>query len=863
MTSGAPGGTPGSQAPPEQGILRRLRSDDSGNVATAFLRVVTLLAAFVAVALVAGVLAAGLVLPAAAGVGYLTRSGTDYYDDLPTELEIPPLSQTSRMYAADGSLIAVFFSENRSDTALARMGEWTPKAIVAVEDERFFTHGGVDTRGTLRALGNNVLGGSQQGASTLTQQYVKQVQLESAVYTGDPEQLKAVKEAINANGPVGYGRKLREARLALSIEEDLTKDEILERYLNIANFGNATYGVQAAAQRYFSVNAEELTLPQAAALAGIVQLPTKWDPLDNPEGTVSRRNVVLSRMLGTGAITQQQYDEAVASELALVPKETQRGCITSGQLAYFCDYVQALVLTDPAYGETPEARENFLNRGGLRIETTIRPDLQARAWEAVRSQVPETDRAGVAMSVVQPGTGQILAMAQNRVYGVDPTVPGQGAQNWNVDTRYNGGNGFQPGSNMKPIVLATWLESGRPLNARIPAPQKRDFRFGDFTACGESLRPRNQIYPVSNSGGTAPSLSIAEATFRSSNTGYIGISQQLDLCAISDMATRLGWHPAVDPAGRITPLPSMALGSEEVAPLQVASAYATFAADGVHCNPIAITRILDRAGADLPVPAADCNQALDPQVARGVNEALQQTLIQGTAKNSTFTGGIAAGKTGTTSEYKGVWFTGYTPTMATSVWVGDPGTDGTIQGLDSFPINGRNYDEVFGSTLAMPTWDAFMNRVPEVYDLAATGFPEPDADIRQGPQFAVPDVVGDVPAQAESELQGLGLRTVVSPEGRFSTSVGPGNVAAQSPASGALEREGGTVTLFLSQGPEPAPAPTPAPVPPPFLPPFVFDPFPDQAAPPADGGEATGGGAIDSAEGGTGDGRGNRGRGNG
>ncbi|MFC3689610.1 transglycosylase domain-containing protein [Aquipuribacter hungaricus] len=808
-------------------MLRRLREDDSGNVATGFLRVTTLLAAFVAVALVAGVLAAGLVLPAAAGAGYLTRSGADYYDELPTELEIPPVSQTSGMYAADGSLIATFFSENRTSTSLNRMGEWTPKAIVAIEDERFYSHGGVDARGTLRALGNNVLGGSQQGASTLTQQYVKQVQLESAVYTGDPEKLREVQAEIAAGGPVGYGRKLREARLAISLEEQFTKDEILERYLNIANFGNATYGIQAAAQRYFSVNAEQLTLPQAAALAGIVQAPTRWDPLDNPEATVGRRNTVLGSMLRTGAINQQQYDESVAAELGLVPNETQRGCLTAGQLAYFCDYVQRVILSDPAYGETAEQRENLLLRGGLRIETTIRPDLQARAWEAVRSEVPETDRAGAAMSVVQPGTGNILAMAQNRQYGEEPGNPALTFTNFNVDKRYSGGSGFQPGSNMKPIVLATWLEQGNSLSARIPAPAQRTFRFRDFTQCGSPVRRDNGTFEVNNSGGTAPSLSVAEASFRSSNTAYVEMTSQLDLCQIRDMATRLGLRPSTDPDGEIEMVPVMALGVSAVSPLSVAGVYATFAADGVHCTPVGIARIVDRTGADLPVPSADCNQAIDQQVARGVNEALQQTLIRGTADDTDFDGGTAAGKTGTTSAFKEIWFSGYTPGIASSVWVGDPGVDGVTKSLTTFPINGRRYRQVFGSTFALPTWDAFMNRADEVWDLQADGFPEPDEDVRRGPQFALPNVRGDQPDRATAELEELGLTVVVSPEGRFSDEIPAGAVAAQSPSSGALQRDGNSVTLYLSQGPEPeappepvvpAPVETPAPAPPPAAP---------------------------------------------
>lgn len=812
---GTTGGRQSNGAGRAGGRLRRslslLRHDDSGNVATGFLRVLTLLAAFVAVALVAGVLAAGLVLPAAGAAGYLTRSGTDYYESLPEELETPPLSQTSSMIAADGGLIATFFSENRSPTSLNRMGEWAPKAIIAIEDERFYSHGGLDTRGTARALGNNLLGNAQQGASTLTQQYVKQVQLETAVYSGDPEELARVQAEIDANGPEGYGRKLREAKLAISLEEELSKDEILQRYLNIANFGNATYGIQAAAQRYFGVNAEELTIPQAALLAGVVQSPSNWDPLDNPEAALSRRDTVLFSMLDTGAITQAQYDDAVASDLGLNPRETKRGCITSGRLAYFCDYVEQLILNDPAYGETRAARENLLLRGGLRIETTIDPAVQELAWDAVRTKVNEDDRAGVAMSVVQPGSGKILAMAQNRVWGFDPP---QTTVNYNVDKRYNGGNGFQPGSNMKPIVLATWLEAGKALNERVPAPQQRTFRFGDFTACGERLRPFSTTYSPRNSGGTATSVSIAEATFRSVNTAYIEISSQLDLCDIRDMATRLGIHPATDPTAQIEPLPSMALGSAEVAPLVMANAYATFAADGVHCDPVAITRIVDGTGEELPVPASNCTQELDPQVARGVNEALQETLVQGTADSSTFDG-VAAGKTGTTNDFIAVWFTGYTRNLAASVFVGDPGTDGTIQGLDDFPSDGEYYDEVYGSTLAVPTWDAFMEDVDEVYDLEDDGFEAPEQDILQGPRFAVPNVLGDDADDAEEELTDLGLQVTIRPEGQFSDSVDEGDVIRQNPSSGALQRSGATVTLTLSEGeePEPAPEPTPTPTP--------------------------------------------------
>ncbi len=828
-----------------------MRSGDDGNAATTLVRVTTLLAAFVAVSLVAGVLAAGLVLPAAAGAGFLTRNGTEYYEDLPTDLELPPLSQTSTMVAADGGLIARFYSENRAITSLPQMGEWAPKAIMAVEDDRFYEHGGIDARGTARALANNLLGGAEQGASTLTQQYVKQVQLESAVYSGDPDELARVQSEIAASGPVGYGRKLREAKLAIALEEELSKDEILERYLNIANFGNATYGIQAAAQRYFSVNASELNVAQAALLAGIVQSPSRWDPLDNPESATSRRNVVLSRMLATDVISQEQYDQAVTSDLNLRPRETRRGCITAGAFAYFCNYVERLILSDPAYGETVEERQNLLDRGGLRIHTTIEPEVQQLAWDAVRTQVPETDRAGVAMSVVQPGTGKIIAMAQNRVYGTDASDPAQSSTNFNVDQRYGGGVGFQPGSNMKPVVLATWLEQGRSLTDRIPAPETRTFRFGDFTECGEAIKPVDDTYSPSNSGGTAPSLSIAEATFRSSNTAYIGITSQLDLCDIQDMATRLGMNPATDPDGEVRRVISMALGTTEVSPLTVAEVYATFAADGVHCEPIAITVIRDRDGEQLPAPPQTCNQVIEPDIARGVNEALQQTLSspQGTARNSGFDG-VAAGKTGTTNDSIAVWFTGYTREMAASVWVGDPGVDGTPRSLEDFEVNGRFIPSVFGSSLALPTWDAFAVPAAEEFGWGEEEFTPPDDDVVFGPRFAVPRVTGQSEDDAADELRALGLRVSVASERRYSGSVPRGDVLTQSPSSGALVRSGQTVTLTLSAGEEPPPPPEPEPAP---------DPEPE----PSEGGDAGGDGGGGNGGGGNGGGNGNGGGGNG
>ena len=786
------------------------RGDDTGSVAVGALRVVTLLAAFVVTCMVAGVLAAGLVLPAAGTVGFLTRSGSDYYDQLDGDLEIPRVSETSRVLATDGSLIAVFYSENRTLASIANINPSMTDAIVAIEDSRFYEHGGVDTRGTTRAVVNNVMGGAQQGASTITQQYVKNVLLEQAVYSDDQEaQLAAVEDS----GPAGYGRKLREARYAIALEEELTKDEILERYLNIANFGDGTYGVQAAARHYFNVNAADLSLAQSATLAGIVNLPGRYNPRTNPDDSRMRRDIVLGRMLEQEMITQAEHDEAVATPLTLDVQQPQLSCDAAGQLGYFCDYVLKKFVADPAYGETVEERTELLFRGGLTINTTIDPALQALAWDAVRSQVPDTSRAAAAMSVVEPGTGRILAMAQNRTFSREEG-PQNTNVNYNTDQPFGGSTGFQPGSNFKPITLATWLDSGKALNARIEAPGRDSAPFTDFPSCVPL--DRNDIYRYSNAGGEGSSnggrMTVIEATFRSVNTAYVNMEKQLDLCDIRAMATNLGVHPASDPEGQIGVSPSMTLGVAEVAPLSMAAAYATFAADGVHCSPIAVDSITDRDGNELPVPDADCRQALTQDVARGISYTLQNVFGPGGTARGIDIGRPAAGKTGTTNDSLATWFSGYTPDLAASVVVADPGTDGTQISMNDIEVNGVTR-QVYGATYAAPTWAAFMQPAHDALALAPRGFPEPAEDIQYGPRFPVPSVVGLSASQARDTLGAVGLRVSIASDRRSSSSVRSGAVVAQSPGPNAVRRAGDTVTLTLSSG-RPAPPPPPEPEPP-------------------------------------------------
>jgi membrane peptidoglycan carboxypeptidase len=769
-------------------------------------RAAGLLGAFLVVCVAAGVLFSGLFLPGAAAAGFLTRSGVDFYDDLPTDIEEPTLSEYTTILAADGSPIATIYSRNRQVVPLSSVSQNMKDALIAIEDRRFYEHGGVDTQGTLRAFINNeFVGGGTQGASTLTQQYVKNILLETAVREGDVE---AQREAVEAT----YERKLREARYAIALEERFTKDQILEKYLNIANFGGggddvgggSAFGIYAASRYYFQVNPADLSVAQSALLAGIVQRPNELDPVDNPEGALARRDTVLQAMLELEMITQQEFDAALAEPIGVTPQGRPNGCEAAGIMAFFCDYVIEEI-TSPdvegqthrfaALGETREDRVNALYSGGLTVTTTIDPALQQIAWEAVRSQVPETDRAGVALPVVQPGTGQIKAMAQNRIYGKQ-----EGQQYTEVNYSTGGSLGFQPGSTFKPFVLARWLETGKPLSARIDGSEPFQYDTVDFPTCVETVSDVREANNAGDSGDTGSGITVTEATFRSVNTAYMRMAQQLNLCEIRDVAARMGVVDiAPDRGGQFEPYPSMVLGSGSVSPVAMANAYATFAAEGLYCPPTAVTSVVDRDGEQVELPAPQCTQAIDPEVARGVNYALQQTPIQGTARRLGPLGFPYAGKTGTTQNSWDTWFAGYTPNLAAVVWIGDT-APGTRASLTSFPINGQQLGSIYGSTYAAPTWGAFMPRAVEALGLPPTGFTDPGTDIIFGPQVRVPSVVDTSVGTAEARLAAAGLGMTVSDERRFNTGVPEGLIASQNPGGGGTATTGSAITVFLSGG---------------------------------------------------------------
>jgi membrane peptidoglycan carboxypeptidase len=684
------------------------------------------LIAMVLVSAIVGTLMTAFVLPVVASAGWAVNTGVNYFDALPDELTRPPLPQRSVMLAADGSPIAYFYDENRVDVPLSKIAPVLQNAVIAIEDSRFYQHGGIDPKGVVRAAINDSTGGTVQGASTLTQQYVKNVLLEQAWASGDAQ---AAKDAV-ARTPT---RKLREMRLAIGLENRVGKAQILEGYLNIAFLGGHTYGMEAAAERYFGVSASQVTLPQAALLAGMIQEPSSYDPNRHPKAARHRRDAVLSRMLAQKMITKAQYTAAVATAPVAKGHPPAQGCTAAHTDGYFCDYVLRSLLTDPAFaplGTSRAARESTVNRGGLVIRTTLDAKVQFAADTAVRQGVPINDPSGLgaAAVTVEPGTGKVLGMAQNRIYAVD-AGPGRTSVNYNTDSALGGSTGFQTGSSFKPFTLATWLASGRSLTDEVDAT-KRPFPFSDFTSCGRPLRSTKAYTPGNSEGLESGKMPVLDATFNSVNVAYVDMESQLDLCDITTVAGRLGVHLAVPAAecGQATAttqlpacVPSLTLGVKEIAPLTMAAAYAGFASGGIFCKPLAVVSI-DRAGpapgsvASVAVPGSQCSRALDPDVAHGVTTALTQVLVRGTASAvGPLDPWPAAGKTGTTDGPYDTWFVGYTAQRSTAVWVADPGhaDGGTLarRRLGDITVAGRYYGTIYGASIAAPIWKKIMEPI--------------------------------------------------------------------------------------------------------------------------------------------------------
>ncbi|PZG14520.1 penicillin-binding protein [Nonomuraea aridisoli] len=635
--------------------------------------------------------------------------------DLPPAPREEPLAQVTRLLDKDGRPFAQFYETNRRIVPLRKVAPVMRRAIVAIEDARFYEHGGLDVRGTLRALLTNTQAGSiRQGGSSLTQQLVKNILVENA---------RTAAERDRARAP-NLARKITELRLAMALEKKYRKAEILERYLNIAYFGAGAHGVEAAARRFFSTSASKLTLEQAATLAGAVRMPYSTDPSLGREHRArlrERRDLVLDRMAGLNWISKQEAARAKAAPLGIELRPEPGGCEQS-EYPFYCLYVQRELLSNPAFGNTEAERRNRLARGGLTITTSLDPIAQRAAEQAIKRHVSPEDTEVAAEAMVEPRTGRIRAMAASKGFGRNPGNRKNGPRttfNLVADVAHGGGQGFQAGSTFKVYTLATALKQGWRFGDGFMTPGSLVPSQGYRDCDGKPVNdPNSRILNASGEGEGGPH-SLETGTWKSVNIFYMMLERKVGLCNVVRTAKALGITRA--DGKPLREVPTFTLGINEMDPVTVAASFATFAARGMYCRPLAIVEIVGRDGRRTHVPPV-CERVIERPVADAVNHVLEGVFDQGTMKGQS-PGMPAAGKTGTNNGYTSAWFAGYTPALAAAVSVGD------IRGSYRFPLQGvrigdRFYGSVQGASLPGPIWVESMRSA--LRNTETRGFPGPD-----------------------------------------------------------------------------------------------------------------------------------------
>lgn len=730
-------------------------------------------------ALLVGTIGIGVIIglaaaPAALAGGASAVRAVDLWQTMTVNVPFDAaLPHRSVMLDRTGAVFATLYSEDRIPVSREAMSPLFVDALLATEDARFYEHGGVDFAGTARALLNNVTGGSRQGASTITQQWIKNL-IQAAADT-EEERLAA--------DDVSIARKLAEARAAVQAEERFGKDEILTRYSNTAFYGNGAYGLGAAAARYYSTTADALTLNQAATLAGVLNAPSVFDPINRGDTALKRRNQVLDRMVANGKISAAEAEAVKAEPLNLTPSIPPNGCAVSAYPIY-CQWVKETIASDPSFAPTEAARQELLYRGGLSIRTPLDPVTQQAADAAVRAAFEPSNRVVASAAVIAPGSGEVLALAGSRPWGPDPAA-GQS------EVLYPVLPNFQPGSTFKPITLATAIEQGFDPTTVWTAPAR-------YTPAELAAPPGGFTNAGDGPGGT---MTLEQATWRSTNTYYVWLIEQTGVMPVAEMAQRLGMSSiATTGDGAVSAVDAaLTLGDFDTSPLQVANVYATLAAGGVRCDPIAVTSMVRDGVEELPVASADCHQELDPAVAAQVNTILAGT-IDGTDPGRTGAamslGRPAIGKTGTAGEFAAAWFAGATPQMAAAVWVGDP-LGGPTNPLRDVVAFGETYDEVYGGAVPGPIWKQIMST--SLANAPVVNFPA--GNVTPLPAVAVPNVVGLPLDAALGALSAAGFTVEVAP-GTLAAQqpMPPGYVTAMAPSAGTVANSGIPVILTLSPG---------------------------------------------------------------
>ncbi len=736
---------------------------------------------------------AGMLFPVIGGAGIATKSGAKMVAGVATNFTAQTPSTVSSVLAADGSVLTSYYNQFRTPIPLDQMGKWIPKAIVAIEDKRFYEHDGFDTTGMIRALAQNVVsGGVAQGGSTLTQQLVKNTLLYQA--STQEEQQAAVEQTV--------GRKLREAKIAIELEKELSKDQILEKYLNLMNMGQGAYGVRAAAITYFGVEPADLTVDQAALLAGLVQTPTKFNPFNNPTEAKKRRDIVLSTMISTDVLSAAEGEEAMKKPIALNPgAKPARSCSEApSHGGFFCDYLWNYLTN--ALGIPP----TVLKEDGLTIKTTLQPSFQEAATNGIlgagellaknASIFGLGDERLAMMDVLDATNGNILALGMNKKFGNDPNDVSQTVVN------YPSVPGKGAGSTYKIFPAVTALAQGVGINfvtgANAPYTSKK-FKNG--------LKP----YVVSNAGKYADNLPLWKALYQSANTYFVGLEDHIgSMDPIVDAATAMGlWAPgdtAIADQVKAQQQASFTLGPGSANPLRLAVAYATLANRGTRCEPVPVTDILGPDGQPLVdpktkkpyfTPGTNCTpNAIPPGVADTINDILLKDVMPGfpgqTGKRAyTGDGRQIAGKTGTAQGNESYAFVGYTPQVVASVMA---------YGLNHEAMPGLpGAEEGFGGGYPATMWRLAMQNILNSYPMV--GFPPADPKVAAGNTAKNPvDCVGKTPAQCKSALAKAGLTALDSGTPVDIGSVPAGRVGAQSPAAGQPVAPGSIVTYSISTG---------------------------------------------------------------
>lgn len=655
-------------------------------------QLLALLMAFLSVSALMGVVGAGMLVPVAGPTALVAKSVPSVFNELPGDLQTVAPAEESQLLDSSGAVIAHFYDKQRIVVPSANIADVMKKAIIAIEDKRFYEHNGVDATGIARALVSNLGDSGRQGASTITQQYVRNSLAERGYLEGDADQVSAATEQTTE-------RKLREMKYALALEKSQSKDEILTGYLNIAPFGPITYGVEAASQRYYSKSASELNYLESALLAGLVQSPVQYDPLMHPEAAQERRDTVLATMLDQSVITQEEYDEGIATTVdsMLNPTVSSEGCSGApSEQAYFCDYVLTQFLEDSTFGSTRMERERLLKTQGITIRTTMDPTKQSAAYSSLTSAIPVGDASGLndALVSLDPRSGKVLAMAQNTTYGIEA---GQTMANYSAD-----GN-FQVGSTFKVFTLLQWFKEGHSAYETVGS-SNTFYPNGAFKCDGRSIVTEG--YQVNDLAGKTGSMNVVRATGQSVNQAFVNMASRVDFCSIFETAYDMG----ITEDGEVpSPFPANILGSVSGSPLQMASVFATIANSGQQCRPQSIESVTDRNENVLKEFSADCKQVIPAEVANKTAALLTASAGQYYTSTRLGDGRPFAAKSGTTDGHANTWLTGFTPSLATAAWVGHG--DNSSQEVSGVVINGVYHSEIFGETyVGQNIWAPYMTQ---------------------------------------------------------------------------------------------------------------------------------------------------------